>query len=190
MLFYALVALALVASSGSWDRRTCPRAFALIAIAGGSSGFANTLAVRYQHQVRHPHAASSGCYPAWRRLLDDPDGTSGCSPPASDHLGHASRMHCRGCCYARGKAVCPHTTTPLDAGDASYSICLKHPFVIPMIYIIASRTVPGALCLPGIIALSLAANAAVGRLGFVRVERPLLSWLRQSSAVPTVAIAR
>ena len=77
-----------------------------------------------------------------------------------------------------------------DAGDASYSIYLIHLFIIPVIYIVVSRTLPAMLWLPMIIALSLAASATLGKMSFVWLEMPLLRWLRQSPPGTIVPVAR
>ena len=199
MLFYMLVALAIalrvqvLAVAGP-----ALGAFVLMPIVGGSEGFANTIAAEFvfgiligvsiKRGIRMPFpVAASALGVGFAIILTGPVVTGTLRPvtwglPAACIVAGAVMLE------ERLSALIPRRL--LDAGNASYSICLMHPFVIPMIYIIVSRTVPGALWLPGIIALSLVASAAVGRLGFVWVERPLLSWLRQSSAAPTVAIAR
>jgi exopolysaccharide production protein ExoZ len=66
----------------------------------------------------------------------------------------------------------------LDAGDASYSIYLIHVFIIPPMFIIITRIVPATLWLPTIVTASLAMSTAVGRFGFMWLERPLLRRLR------------
>jgi exopolysaccharide production protein ExoZ len=75
-----------------------------------------------------------------------------------------------------------------DAGDASYSIYLMHPFVVPVVFIIVAKTLPENVWLPVTIIGSLAASIAVGRLGFVGIERPLMRLMRRSSNPPTIAI--
>jgi exopolysaccharide production protein ExoZ len=66
----------------------------------------------------------------------------------------------------------------LDAGDASYSIYLMHVFIIPPLFTIITRIAPVTLWLPTIVAASLLMSTAVGRFGFMWLERPLLHRLR------------
>jgi peptidoglycan/LPS O-acetylase OafA/YrhL len=75
-----------------------------------------------------------------------------------------------------------------NAGDASYSIYLMHLFVIPVVYSFVARSLPEAIWLPATIVAGLLASAAVGRLGFIGIEKPLLRWMRRPS--PVVAIAQ
>jgi peptidoglycan/LPS O-acetylase OafA/YrhL len=198
MLFYALVAVAL-ALRVQVLRVAGPvlSIFALFAISAGSVGFANTIAIEFVFgvligvsikrgiRVPFPVAASMLGF-GFVIILTGPVVTALLRPitwgiPAAFIVAGAVMLE------ERLSALLPRRL--LDAGDASYSIYLMHPFVIPLIFIVVSKTVPVTLWLPGIIGLGLVASAAVGRLGFVWIERPLLRWLRQSFAASTVAIA-
>lgn len=77
----------------------------------------------------------------------------------------------------------------LGTGDASYSIYLMHLFVIPLVYLSVARLFPDVLWLPLTIIGSLLASAAIGGLGYVCIERPLLHLLHRPPVTAKIAVA-
>jgi exopolysaccharide production protein ExoZ len=198
MLFYALVTLAIslrlpvLAVTGP-----ALGAFALIAIASGGSGFANTIATEFllgvligvslQRGIRIPVPAAVAMLGLGFAVI--------LAAPVVTAVLRPITWGIPGACIVAGAVALEERLSraiprwALHAGDASYSIYLIHLFVIPVIYIAVTAIAPRPLWLPTIIAGSLLASAGAGRLGYLWIERPLLRLLRRPPIVPTFAVA-
>jgi exopolysaccharide production protein ExoZ len=198
MLFYALVSLALLLR---WPILAVAGpalgAFVVAAIALGSDGFANTIVAEFLFGVLIGIAVRRGLRlpPAiafvllcggFAVLLTGPV-VSGVLRPLT--WGVPAWFIVAGAVALEDRLAPKLPGWLLDAGDASYSIYLMHLFVIPLVYICVARLVPDTLWLPFMVVGSLLASAAVGRLGYICIERPFLHWLRRPPVAPNVAIA-
>jgi exopolysaccharide production protein ExoZ len=198
MLFYALVAVALALQTPVLAvAGPTLVAFALVAIVGDPSGFANTIVAEFlfgvligvsiKRAIRLPLIAAVFLLGlGFAVVLTGPVVTAVLRPIT---WGIPAACIVAGSVALEEKLSGSIPRWLLHAGDASYSIYLMHLFVTPVIYIVVSRSIPATLWLPAIISLSLLASVGVGRLGFVWIERPLLRWLRRPPVAPTVAIA-
>jgi exopolysaccharide production protein ExoZ len=198
MLFYILVVIALALRIHILAV-TVPAlsAFALVAIADGSSGLANTIVVEFVYGVLIGMSIKRGirmsCLAA-TTLLGLGFAVLLTVPVVSSVLRPITWGLPAACIVVGAVALEVHLSALLPrwvslTGDASYAIYLMHPFVVPLIYIVVARIFPFTLWLPATIGLSLLVSTAVGGFGFVWIERPLLRWLRRPPVAPTVAIA-
>jgi exopolysaccharide production protein ExoZ len=195
MLFYGLVTIALSAHVPILAvAAPALGAFALFGIAGGSDGFVNAIVIEFLFGVvigiaiRRPRyspplAAAALLLLGFAIILTGPV-ISGALRPITWGIPAA-------CIVASAVALEQRATSRiprwlLDLGDASYSIYLMHGFVIPVVFAVIMRVVPAFFWLPAAVVFSLLASAAVGRLGFCWIERPLLSWLRQRTKAPSL----
>jgi exopolysaccharide production protein ExoZ len=198
MLFYVLVSLALLLR---WPVLAIAGpalgAFAVAGIVGGADGFANTIVVEFVFGVLTGIAIKRGLRlppvmalalicGGFAVLLAGPV-VSGVLRPLT--WGVPAWSIVAGAVALEDRLAPKLPRWLLDMGDASYSIYLMHLFVTPLVYLSVARLVPNTLSLPLIIAGSLLASAAVGRLGYLFIERPLLHLLRRSPIAPHVAIA-
>lgn len=198
MLFYVLVSLALLIR---WPILAIagPALGAVIAaaIAFGSDGFANTIVAEFlfgvligiaiRHGLRLPPTIALVLMCGGFAVLVT-------GPVVSDVLrpltwGVPAWFIVAGAVALEDRLAPKLPRWLLDAGDASYSIYLMHLFVIPLVYISVARLVPDTLWLPFMVVGSLLASAAVGRLGYIWIEKPFLQWLRRPPVAPNVAIA-
>jgi peptidoglycan/LPS O-acetylase OafA/YrhL len=198
MMFYGLVTLSLAMHAPVFAvAGPVLGVFALAGIADGLGGFANTIVAEFLLGVligialkRGTRISSSVAVAmlvfGFAAILAAPV-VSGVLRPITWGLPAASIVAGAVTLEQRLAPVIPRWM--LDAGDASYSIYLMHLFVIPVIYLGITRTLPADLWLPVVIPASLLGSAGVGRVGFLCIERPLLRWLRRPAVAPTVAVA-
>jgi exopolysaccharide production protein ExoZ len=198
MMFYVLVSVALLLR---WPILAIAGpalgAFVLAGIAVGSDGFANTIVAEFVFGVLIGIAIRRGLRlpPAIAFILMCGGIAILVTGPVISGVLRPLTWGVPAWCIVAGAVALEDRLAPklprwlLDAGDASYSIYLTHLFVIPVVYIAVARLVPGTLWLPAMVAGGLLASAAVGRLGYVWIEKPLLHWLRRPPVTPNVAIA-
>jgi exopolysaccharide production protein ExoZ len=198
MLFYTLVALALALRAPVLKiAGPALGVFALIAIAGSSDGFANTIVVEFlfgvalgviiRRGIRMPAPAAIALVCVCFAIILPGPVVSGVLRPLTWGIPAACIIAGAVALEERVSARLPRWL--LDAGDASYSIYLMHPFVVPLIYIVVARSLPATLWLPVTIVAGLLASTAVARLGYLWIERPLLRALRRRPLAPSVAVA-
>jgi peptidoglycan/LPS O-acetylase OafA/YrhL len=78
----------------------------------------------------------------------------------------------------------------LAAGDASYATYLTHGFVVPLVFLIATRTgLSGWPELGLVVVAGLVASALVGQVTHAWVERPMMRWFRRRPPIPIIAVA-
>ena len=198
MLFYALVSVALLLR---WPiLAIAGPALGAIVVAGvtlGSDGFANTIVAEFVFGVLVGIAIMRGLRlpPAIAFVLM----CGGCAVlltgPVVSGVLRPLTWGVPAWCIVAGAVALEDRLAPklphwlLDTGDASYSIYLMHLFVIPLVSICVTRLVPDMLWLPFMVVGSLLASVAVGRLGYIWIEKPFLHWLRRPPITPNVAIA-
>jgi exopolysaccharide production protein ExoZ len=198
MLFYLLVAVALALRRPILLIATPVLAvFALDSIGGGLGGFANTIVVEFLFGVLIGTAVRHGRrLPFWPAVsllglgfvfIVTLPVVTGILRPITWGLPAA--------CIVAGAVALEDQLSGMiprslrNAGDASYSIYLMHPFVIPVVFLVVARTLPETLWLPATICAGLLASIGIGRIGFIWIERPLLRWLRRPTRAAAVAIA-
>ena len=198
MLFYVLVSLALLlrfpilAIAGP-----ALGAFVVAAIAIGSDGFANTIVAEFIFGVLIGIAIRRGLRipPVIAWILMCGGFAVLLTGPVVSGVLRPLTWGVPAWCIVASAVALEDKLAPklprwlLDTGDASYSIYLMHLFVVPLVYIIVVRLVPATLWLPFTIIGSLLASAAIGRLGYMWIEKPFLHWLRRPTVAPNVAIA-
>lgn len=198
MLFYALVSLALLLG---WPILVVagPALGALIvaAITLGSDGFANTIVAEFvfgvmvgigvRRGVRLPPVIAYVLLGAGFAVLLAGPVVSGVLRPVT--WGVPAWFIVAGAVALEDRLAPKLPRWLLDAGDASYSIYLMHLFVVPVVYIFVAKLAPATLWLPLTVVGSLVASAAVGRFGYIWIEKPFLHWLRRPTVAPNVAIA-
>jgi exopolysaccharide production protein ExoZ len=197
MIFYALVAVALALRvQVIWIVAPALCAFALVAIPY-PDGYASTIVVEFVFGViiginvvrglRLPLPLATGLVGFGFMMILVGPVVSGFLRPITWGLPAACIVG--GAVGLEGRLSKLIPLWLLNVGDASYSIYLMHPFIVPAVFLIVSKTLPSYLWLPAAIVGSLAASAAVGKLGFLWIERPILSWMRRTPMPPSVALA-
>jgi peptidoglycan/LPS O-acetylase OafA/YrhL len=198
MLFYALVSMALVLRCPMLAI-TGPALGALVvaAVAGWLGGFANTIVAEFifgvligiaiMRGLRLPPIVALILMCAGFGVILTGPVVSGVLRPLT--WGVPAWFIVAGAVALEDRLAPMLPRWLLGTGDASYSIYLMHLFVIPLVYLSVARLFPDALWLPLTVIGSLLASAAIGGLGYVCIERPLLHLLRRPSVTANIAIA-
>jgi peptidoglycan/LPS O-acetylase OafA/YrhL len=193
MFFYILVAAALLAKVPL--PRVCVPALlavAALACAGPDNGFANTIVLEFLFGI-----AIGRCVPRLQALPPLACGAAGLAAlallAAVPVFGGLLRPLTWGLPAAAVVAATVATEMPLRrvmpgwllaAGNASYATYLTHGFVVPAVFIIVTRLLPGGMA--AMIALTLLASAAAGQVTHALIEQPLLLRLRTRRPVSTL----
>jgi exopolysaccharide production protein ExoZ len=197
MLFYILVATALLLHTRlTWVCVPVLLAFAAFAFAAPVGSFANTIAVEFlfgvaigsavpRLQSLHPAIGIVVGVIGFALLLTVPV-VSGLIRPLTWGIPAACIV---AACVSTELSVRRHLPRwLLAAGNASYATYLTHGFVVPVVFILCSRSIPLDWAgLGATIIVSLVVSAVVGQVTHHLIEQPLLLRLRTRRPISTIA---